>query len=248
MEEILSSIRRIISEDGQRGPETGAPPATAAAPAPAPKPTPVAEAPRPAPAAPPPDPAPVAAPPAAEEEDVLELTEMVAEMPAVPEPAPAPIVEEPMPLPEPPAPVAAPEPQPIPEPEPEPAPPAPEPEPVIEPVAQATPQPEPQLEPEPQPVASVQQPIAEPAAAKDGRIMSQETELASAAALSILGQLIDPDRKLNEEGRQMIEAAAREKIVPLLREWIDGNLAGLIRELVREEIQRVMARAFGKES
>jgi hypothetical protein len=110
------------------------------------------------------------------------------------------------------------------------------------------PQPEPpQPEPEPEPVAIQQQPIPEPAPAKDARIMSQETELASAAALSILGQLIDPERKLNEEGRQMIEAAAREKIVPLLREWIDGNLAQLIRELVREEIQRVMARAFGKD-
>ena len=96
-------------------------------------------------------------------------------------------------------------------------------------------------------MATTKPPAAEPAPATDGRLMSQETELASAAALSILGQLIDPDRRLNEEGRQMIEAAAREKIVPLLREWIDGNLAQLIQSLVREEIQRVMARAFGKE-
>lgn len=216
MEEILSSIRRIISEDGQRAP--GEP---AASPAPAAPPPATAPAPR----------EPAAPPPAAADEDVLELTEMVPEEPVARAAEPAPIIEDPAPLPEPPAALAL-------EPEPEPEP-QPEPEPIVEP--------EPQPEPEPEPVATVKPLAAEPAPATDGRIMSQETELASAAALSILGQLIDPDRKLNEEGRQMIEAAAREKIVPLLREWIDGNLAQLIQALVREEIQRVMARAFGKE-
>lgn len=201
MEEILSSIRRIISEDGERasGEPAGAPP------------------PPEAPAAPPPKPAATA--PARADEDVLELTEMVPDETTSRSVEPAPIMAEPAPLPEPPM--------------------APRPEPIVEP--------EPQPEPEPEPVATVQQPIVQPAPPRDGRLMSQETELASAAALSILGQLIDPERKLNEEGRQMIEAAAREKIVPLLREWMDGNLASLIRELVREEIQRVMARAFGKE-
>jgi cell pole-organizing protein PopZ len=209
MEEILSSIRRIISEDGQRAPgePAGAPPL-----------------PPEAPAAPPPKPA--AAAPAAADEDVLELTEMVPEETTARAVAPAPMMEEPAPITE--------EPAPLPEP-----PMAPLPEPIVEP--------EPQPEPEPEPVATIKPPAAEPAPATGGRLMSQETELASAAALSILGQLIDPDRRLNEEGRQMIEAAAREKIVPLLREWIDGNLAQLIQSLVREEIQRVMARAFGKE-
>jgi cell pole-organizing protein PopZ len=70
MEEILASIRKIISEDA---PEGGAP-AEAAAPAPPPA------APIPAAAAPPPAPAPVY-------EDVLELTQEIEEPPA-PEPQP----------------------------------------------------------------------------------------------------------------------------------------------------------------
>jgi cell pole-organizing protein PopZ len=65
MEEILASIRKIISEDA---PEGGAPAEPAAAPAPAP----VAAAPAPAPVAPAPEPV---------HEDVLELTQEVEEAP-----------------------------------------------------------------------------------------------------------------------------------------------------------------------
>jgi cell pole-organizing protein PopZ len=63
MEEILASIRKIISEDG---PETPAAPAPAAASAPAPSPVPM------------------------EEPDVLELTQVVAPAAPAPEPAPQP--------------------------------------------------------------------------------------------------------------------------------------------------------------
>jgi uncharacterized protein len=67
MEEILASIRRIISEDTDPGKGQGAAPAAAApAPTPAPAASPAAAAPPP----PPPQPAPAPA-------DVLELTEMV---------------------------------------------------------------------------------------------------------------------------------------------------------------------------
>ena len=68
MEEILASIRKIISEDAPEGPAE--PAAEPAAPAPAP----VAAAPAPAPAAPAPAPQPVY-------EDVLELTQEVEEAP-----------------------------------------------------------------------------------------------------------------------------------------------------------------------
>lgn len=118
MEEILASIRRIISEDDAPADE-GAEPAAAAAPEPAPEPQPAAVAepvvafdPPPAPE-PEPEPEPVAAAPepAPEDEEVLELTERVDTVgdldvytPA--EPAPEPTVA-PAPAPEPaPAPVA----------------------------------------------------------------------------------------------------------------------------------------------
>jgi cell pole-organizing protein PopZ len=100
MEEILASIRRIISEDEATAPEAEAAPAPAAA-----APPPSAPEPEPEPA-PEPEPEPVAA--AAEEDDVLELTQRV-EAPAeshgdidvyaAPEPAPQPVFhrkEEPL--------------------------------------------------------------------------------------------------------------------------------------------------------
>lgn len=75
MEEILASIRRIISEDD----------APVAAPEPEPPPVAAAPAPEPAPPPPAPPPAPAPAPVVqAEPEDVLELTEPV----APPKPAP----------------------------------------------------------------------------------------------------------------------------------------------------------------
>jgi cell pole-organizing protein PopZ len=78
MEEILASIRRIISDENSASAPAAAAPAPAPAPA-APKP---AAAPAPAAKkAPPPPPPPAAEEPAEEEADVLELTEMVAAKP-----------------------------------------------------------------------------------------------------------------------------------------------------------------------
>ncbi len=96
MEEILASIRRIISEDGDAKPADAAPAAPPPAPKPPePKPEPAKAAPPPPPAPPPPVPPPPAPPPPAAvaapvEDDVLELTE-VAEPEPEPEPSPPPV-------------------------------------------------------------------------------------------------------------------------------------------------------------
>jgi cell pole-organizing protein PopZ len=107
MEEILASIRRIISEDeapaeeGEAAPaaaEAAAEPAAEPEPEAAPAPEPVAAAPEPEPASEP-EPAPMAA--AEEEEEALELTEKVEThgdldvvAPAEPSPAIEPLVSE----------------------------------------------------------------------------------------------------------------------------------------------------------
>jgi len=80
MEEILASIRKIISEDGPEAaaPAEAAPPSPAAAPAPAPEPAPVV-------------PQPVAE---AVHEDILELTQEVEPPPAPPAPPPEDLVFE----------------------------------------------------------------------------------------------------------------------------------------------------------
>ena len=113
MEEILASIRRIISEDGdeetQPSDEGADEPAVAEqpeeTPAPEPEPEPSPE-PEPAPeAVPEPEPSPVE-----EDDDVLDLTEVAVEEPVAspapepepepePEPVPEPIEEEPLPEP-----------------------------------------------------------------------------------------------------------------------------------------------------
>ncbi|HEV2531898.1 DUF2497 domain-containing protein [Phenylobacterium sp.] len=113
MEEILASIRRIISEDETPEAEAKETPPAAAEPAPEPEPEPApvaAAEPEPEPpAAPAPAPAPEPAPVAAaaeEDDDALELTEKVETVgdldvytpeppPAAPEPAPAPAAEAP---------------------------------------------------------------------------------------------------------------------------------------------------------
>lgn len=105
MEEILASIRRIISEDDAPAETAAAPadePAEAPTPAPEPEPEPVAESPAMM------DETPSVQEPAAAEEDVLELTdtyeapETIGDLEvASPEPEPAPPPPEPEPAPPP---------------------------------------------------------------------------------------------------------------------------------------------------
>jgi hypothetical protein len=76
--------------------------------------------------------------------------------------------------------------------------------------------------------------------------MSEATQIASAAALSVLAQVVRSDRGFTEEGRILIERILRERLEELLREWIDANLPELVERLVREEIARLVERALGR--
>lgn len=297
MEEILSSIRRIISEDGKRVGD-GAAEAPAAA-----EPAPVA----PLRAIPP------TAEPEADADDVLELTEVAPEEPAEPEPlelveeVAAPTLAEPAPAAEPeasPEPVAA-EPSIAPVPELAPVPPAepvPPPAPVPPPVRAAlAPVPEPELEPEPEPEAkpepqpalelqpepepeieikaepepeavpdvehhpepleisaspraseAVSRPIAarqpQPSMTGGSRLMSEATEIASSAALSVLAQVLQPGRGFTEEGRRLVDQIMRERLEVHLSEWMDAHLPGLVERIVREEIARLVESSLSRHS
>jgi cell pole-organizing protein PopZ len=82
MEEILASIRRIIADDDTKPAPPPPPPAAAPKPAAMPPRTPVPPSPPPRAAAPPPEPPPVVQPeppPEPEPEDILDLTEQMAE-------------------------------------------------------------------------------------------------------------------------------------------------------------------------
>jgi cell pole-organizing protein PopZ len=294
MEEILSSIRRIISEDGKRTGDLAEPP-TPESPISesAISETPLSESPAP-------EPATVTAlhvVPAAESstdvDDVLELTEIAPDEVDEPEPlelveeASAPALAEPDPAPTPlsepmastspaaPAPAAAsPKMEPVPEPAPVPAAAPVSPSrahlaPVSEPELEAVAPPEPEREPEPEleiraetePESNVEHniepleisvsapaPDAQPQLMRGSRLMSEATEIASSAALSVLAQVVQPGRGFTEEGRRMVDQIVRERLEVHLRDWMDTNLPTLVEQIVREEIAGLVERSLGRRS
>ena len=190
MEEILASIRRIISEDDTATPaEEGAAPAAeaeAATEEPAAAPVaevaieaPVAAAPAPEPEAPQPPPAAAAD----EEDDALELTEKVETMGDLDvfsndEPAP---------------------------------PPPPRVEPVLAAVA-----------------------AAPAVAAVVGGLVSDRAATAAAASFGQLSASLAMPRS-----DRTLEDVVRELLRPMLQQWLDENLAGIVQTAVQAEVERI---------
>ncbi len=240
MEEILASIRRIISEDGEEATPAAEEAPTAlpaeAAPAKAPEAPPLEAVARPAPAeiapmVPPPVAAPVAAAPAPKpvfvDDDVLLLTDEVHDNPLPPPPPPAP----------PPAPVVHHE----------------EPLQVVEeaPLALAHEEPEPEpmpvirhVDPPPAPRAiEPPPPPPEPEHSNRDRLISDHAATASLAALSELVTRThrEPDIESLPMGQsnQTLEDITRELLRPILKSWLDDNLPQIVERIVREEIGRL---------
>ncbi|MEX0839357.1 MAG: DUF2497 domain-containing protein [Parvibaculum sp.] len=214
MEEILASIRRIISEDSGSEEQAGAA-------------EPAAEESLPELSA-------------EDEADILELTEPLAEAapeePLMAEPAPEP---EPPYVPEPAEEVVddiefadEPEPAPVPEPQPE-----PEPEPA--PVRAAVPEPEPAPAPKPAVQAPADTDFEEPAmsAQSQAPIVSGDAERAASAAFGALASSLAS----GGEGRTLEEIVS-DMLRPMLKEWLDSNLPPLVERLVAEEIERIARR------
>ena len=233
MEEILASIRRIISDDDAASKAPASPPKAAAPAAPPPR----AEAPRPAPApakpaAPPPrddaaiqneiravlsEPAKevqAAEPPVAADADILELTEEMTAEPTAPTPAAAAFrtidgqadvffAEKTL-------------------------------EADLEPEPTTEPEPAHYLEAEP---AHVMPQADAPAYGFDHSshrgIMSQATSAAVDSAFNQLAQSV-----FTQNGRT-VEDLVRDMLRPMLKTWLDDNLPGLVERLVRAEIERV---------
>ena len=187
MEEILASIRRIISEDGDEiadGEDRPKPVAAETAPSGADD-----------------APAPVSEPDADElDDDILELTDVVEE-------------------------AIAPEPEPEPEPEPLPV---PEPEPVL------TADPEPEPEPVPEPPV---EPVVD-----DCKLVSDEVEQVSAATISGLTAALAASARVGD-GDKTLEQLVKELLRPILKDWLDTNLPGMVERIVREEVERIANRA-----
>ncbi len=233
MEDILASIRRILSEDEEAA--EAAPAAEAAAPAPEPEP----------------------APEEPVDEMAAAMEEMAAEEPAAPEPAPEPkpvdemaAAMEEMAAEEPASPeielADIDEPEPEPEPAPEPAPVAAAPAPAPAPVSAAPPPPpmRPGGEPDISGILDLTQEMITAAPEGGDSLVSGTTYRASTDVLGDLARAILNQRELQVGGEGVtLEGMTREMIRPLLKEWLDQNLPYLIERLVKKEIDRMINRA-----
>ncbi|KCZ83716.1 hypothetical protein HAD_13979 [Hyphomonas adhaerens MHS-3] len=112
-----------------------------------------------------------------------------------------------------------------PEPEPEPLP-----EPIPEPVA-AAPAP---VVPEPAPApAPVEKAMSASPAYDNSSLTDDSTANAAAGAL---GKLIS---KMDLGGDNTLEALVREMLRPMIKEWLDANLASIVEEKVEAEVERI---------
>jgi hypothetical protein len=114
----------------------------------------------------------------------------------------------------------------------------------------ASPTPEPDPAPaaiakEPEPVPPPPQPMDFDAVpARESALLAPETAAAAASSVDGLLRTLAASRSTQVyRGGPTIEDLVREEIRPLLKEWLDGHLPGLVERLVRAEIERVVGRA-----
>ena len=200
MEEILASIRRIISEEGN----TDDAPEKVEAPIAPPSPAHAVAA------EPPPPP-----PPTEEEELVLtdevqdELQDEVQEEP-LPVAEPEPAVEEEIEL-------AQPEPPP--------------------------PPPQPPQRPAPQ-IAEPTEHVAGPGVGEAPLVSPDVAEASASAMAQLIARRAQTVVEVQSPGQGLlVETLVRQAVEPMLRDWLDANLQGIVERMVRREVERIARRA-----
>ncbi|MGB0572191.1 MAG: DUF2497 domain-containing protein [Alphaproteobacteria bacterium] len=98
------------------------------------------------------------------------------------------------------------------------------------------PEPEPDPEPEPEP-----EPVEEILVAED-KIVSDEVEEVSAAAMSGLTAVLAANAVVGD-GNQTLEQLVKDVLRPVLKQWLDDNLPGIVDRIVQEEVERIAKRA-----
>ncbi|MEP9402942.1 DUF2497 domain-containing protein [Sphingomonas sp. VNH70] len=116
-----------------------------------------------------------------------------------------------------------------------PPPPAPVEAPRVEPVRAEAPPAEPVAvaPPEPAPVPPA------PAPRVDAAIVSERAAEASRGALDQLSRMLV---KPETPGADSLEGLVREMLRPMLRDWLDAKLPGIVEEMVAKEIARISGR------
>ncbi|MGQ3675793.1 DUF2497 domain-containing protein [Xanthobacter sp. TB0139] len=85
--------------------------------------------------------------------------------------------------------------------------------------------------PHPRPVSAASAGVRQPLPRRD--LLSPAVDAAVSAAFQSLGDLVLPQKD------RTVEDLVKEILRPMLKEWLDQNLAGIVERLVRAEIERV---------
>ena len=102
--------------------------------------------------------------------------------------------------------------------------PAPEPEPAIP------------TTPEPAPTSPEETPM--PRAVRSDAILDEVTEEATASAFAELNQVVE-NKAVYEERGPRIGDLVQEALKPMLKEWLDANLKGIVERAVAKEVKRI---------
>lgn len=82
-----------------------------------------------------------------------------------------------------------------------------------------------------------------PAAPSDG-LVAEEAAAAAASAVGSLVRTLTADRSpALHAGGPTVEEIVRDLLRPLVKDWLDAQLPGLVERVVRGEIERVVGRA-----
>jgi len=100
----------------------------------------------------------------------------------------------------------------------------------------------------PAPAAPAPSPVVEafvpPAAPSAVTLMAPEAAAATATSVGSLVRTLAAERATQVYGGgPTIEDLVRAELRPLLKQWLDANLPGMVERLVRVEIERVVGRA-----
>lgn len=116
--------------------------------------------------------------------------------------------------------------------------------PKAEPVQAAPPPPSPVSTSVPEPVSMA---VQEPESPSEDALLSQEAIAASTAAMDRLKSVashVEPPLHHSMPFRSgaTVEDLVLESLRPMLREWLEGNLTGIVEHLVDREVRRLTAR------
>ena len=109
-------------------------------------------------------------------------------------------------------------------------------------VARAEAEPAPESEPEPtypdQPVETPSMETPMPRAVRSDAILDDVTEEATMSAFAQLNQVVEDKAILSERGPR-IGDLVQEALKPMLKEWLDENLQGIVERAVQKEVKRI---------